>query len=80
MKQSKKGLSNWLLMVAVIALAVVHLIFVCGGGFTDSDEQAEKAIEVHPGHKYMLLIFLIYNFTSFNHQWRRYFSITFSAK
>ncbi|MEH1843292.1 MAG: energy-coupling factor ABC transporter substrate-binding protein [Nostoc sp.] len=50
MKQSKKGLSNWLLVVAVIALAVVHLIFVRGGGFTGSDKQAEKAIrEVHSG-------------------------------
>ncbi|MCC5624722.1 energy-coupling factor ABC transporter substrate-binding protein [Nostoc sp. CHAB 5715] len=52
MKQSKKGLSNWLLIVAVIALAVVPLIFVRGGEFTGSDAQAEKAIgEVHPGYQ-----------------------------
>lgn len=52
MKQSKKGLSNWLLVVAVIALTVVPLIFVRGGEFTGSDDQAEKAIsEVHPGYQ-----------------------------
>ncbi|MEH1875228.1 energy-coupling factor ABC transporter substrate-binding protein [Nostoc sp.] len=52
MKQSKKGLSNWLLIVAVIALAVAPLIFVSGGKFTGSDDQAQKAIsEVHPGYQ-----------------------------
>ncbi|MCC5666123.1 energy-coupling factor ABC transporter substrate-binding protein [Nostoc sp. CHAB 5784] len=52
MKQSKNGLSNWLLIVAVIALAVVPLIFVRGGEFTGSDDQAEKAIsEIHPGYQ-----------------------------
>jgi cobalt/nickel transport protein len=52
MKQSKKGLSNWVLVVTVIALAVVPLIFVRDGEFTGSDDQAEKAIsEVHPGYQ-----------------------------
>ncbi|MGV0102152.1 energy-coupling factor ABC transporter substrate-binding protein [Nostoc sp. DSM 114160] len=52
MNQSKKGLSNWLLVVAVLALAVVPLIFVRGGEFTGSDDKAEKAItEIQPGYK-----------------------------
>ncbi|MEH1921052.1 energy-coupling factor ABC transporter substrate-binding protein [Nostoc sp.] len=52
MSQSKKGLSNWLLVVAVLALAVAPLIFVRGGEFTGSDDKAEKAItEIQPGYK-----------------------------
>ncbi|MCC5617405.1 energy-coupling factor ABC transporter substrate-binding protein [Nostoc sp. CHAB 5836] len=52
MNQSKKGLSNWLLVVAVLALAVAPLIFVRGGEFTGSDNQAEIAItEIQPGYK-----------------------------
>ncbi|MBD6616877.1 energy-coupling factor ABC transporter substrate-binding protein [Komarekiella sp. 'clone 1'] len=52
MNQSKKGLSNWLLVLAVIALAVVPLIFVRGAEFTGSDGEAEKAIsEVQPGYQ-----------------------------
>jgi cobalt/nickel transport protein len=52
MNQSKKGLSNWLLVVAVITLAVAPLIFVRGAEFTGSDDQAEKAIsEVKPGYQ-----------------------------
>ncbi|MEA5552545.1 energy-coupling factor ABC transporter substrate-binding protein [Anabaena cylindrica UHCC 0172] len=52
MNQSKKGLSNWLLVVAVFALAVAPLIFVRDGEFTGSDNQAEKAItEIQPGYK-----------------------------
>jgi cobalt/nickel transport protein len=52
MKQSKKGLSNWLLVIAVITLAVVPLIFVRGAQFAGSDDQAEKAIsEVQPGYQ-----------------------------
>ncbi|MBW4633165.1 MAG: energy-coupling factor ABC transporter substrate-binding protein [Iphinoe sp. HA4291-MV1] len=52
MSQSNKGLSNWLLVVAVLALAVTPLIFVRGAEFSGSDDQAEKAIsEVKPGYK-----------------------------
>ncbi|MEH1866671.1 MAG: energy-coupling factor ABC transporter substrate-binding protein [Nostoc sp.] len=52
MSQSKKGLSNWLLVVAVLALAVAPLIFVHGGEFVGSDDKAEKAItEIQPGYK-----------------------------
>ncbi|MDZ8257790.1 energy-coupling factor ABC transporter substrate-binding protein [Nostoc sp. ChiQUE01b] len=52
MNQSKKGLSNWLLVVAVLALAVAPLIFVRGGEFAGSDDKAEKAItEIQPGYK-----------------------------
>ncbi|MEH1964915.1 energy-coupling factor ABC transporter substrate-binding protein [Nostoc sp.] len=52
MSQSKKGLSNWLLVVAVLALAVAPLIFVRGGEFAGSDDKAEKAItEIQPGYK-----------------------------
>lgn len=47
-----KGWSNWLLVVAVVTLAAGPLIFVHGGKFAGSDDQAEKAIsEVHPGYK-----------------------------
>ena len=52
MNQSNKGLSNWLLVVAVITLAVVPLIFVHGGKFEGSDDKAKDAIsEVKPGYK-----------------------------
>lgn len=52
MSQSNKGLNNWLLVVAVLALAVAPLIFVRGAEFSGSDDQAEKAIsEVKPGYK-----------------------------
>ncbi|WP_017653487.1 energy-coupling factor ABC transporter substrate-binding protein [Fortiea contorta] len=52
MNRSKQGLSNWLLILAVITLAVVPLIFVHGGEFTGSDDKAEKAIsEVKPGYE-----------------------------
>ncbi|MCW5313708.1 energy-coupling factor ABC transporter substrate-binding protein [Nostoc sp. KVJ3] len=52
MNQSKKGLSNWLLVVAVLALAVAPLIFVRGGEFAGSDDKAEKAItQIQPGYK-----------------------------
>lgn len=45
-------MSNWLLVVAVLALAVAPLIFVCGGEFAGSDDKAEKAItEIQPGYK-----------------------------
>ncbi len=52
MNQSKKVLSNWLLVVAVLALAVAPLIFVRGGEFAGSDDKAKNAIsEVQPGYK-----------------------------
>lgn len=52
MNQSKKGLNNWLLVLAVIALAVAPLIFVRGAEFGGSDGEAEKAItEIQPGYE-----------------------------
>ncbi|MBD2251923.1 energy-coupling factor ABC transporter substrate-binding protein [Nostoc parmelioides] len=52
MNQSKQGISNWLLIGGVIALAVLPLIFVRGAEFTGADGQAEKAIsEVKPGYE-----------------------------
>jgi cobalt/nickel transport protein len=52
MSQSKKGLSNWLLVVAVLSLAVAPLIFVRGGEFGGSDDKAKKAItEIQPGYQ-----------------------------
>jgi cobalt/nickel transport protein len=52
MNQSKKGLNNWLLVVAVLGLAVAPLIFVRGGEFAGSDNKAEKAItEIQPEYK-----------------------------
>lgn len=52
MNQYNKRLSNWLLVVGVITLAVAPLIFVRGAEFAGSDDKAEKAIsEVKPGYK-----------------------------
>ncbi|MFK0733059.1 MAG: energy-coupling factor ABC transporter substrate-binding protein [Gloeotrichia echinulata GP01] len=52
MNQSKKGLSNWLLVVAVLALAIAPLIFVRGGKFGGADDEAKAAIsEVQPEYK-----------------------------
>ncbi len=52
MNQSNKGLSNWLLVGAVITLAGVPLVFVRGAEFTGSDGKAQKAItEIQPGYK-----------------------------
>ncbi|MFW9265038.1 energy-coupling factor ABC transporter substrate-binding protein [Nostoc sp. CALU 546] len=52
MSQSKKGLSNWLLVLGVIALAVAPLIFVQGGEFSGADGKAEEAInEIQPEYK-----------------------------
>lgn len=52
MSQSKKGLSNWLLLAGVVILAFAPLIFVRGGEFAGADDRAEKAItEVQPGYK-----------------------------
>lgn len=52
MNQSKEKLSNWVLIVAVLTLAIAPLIFVRGAEFAGSDAQAEKAItEVQPGYE-----------------------------
>jgi len=52
MSQSKKGLSNWLLLGGVVILAFAPLIFVRGGEFAGADDRAEKAItQVQPGYK-----------------------------
>ncbi|MBW4558671.1 MAG: energy-coupling factor ABC transporter substrate-binding protein [Trichormus sp. ATA11-4-KO1] len=52
MNQSKPGLSNWLLILAVITLAVAPLIFIRGAEFAGADGQAEAAIgEVQPEYK-----------------------------
>ncbi|ABA21380.1 Cobalt transport protein CbiN [Trichormus variabilis ATCC 29413] len=52
MNQSKPGISNWLLIGGVIALAILPLIFVRGAEFTGADGQAEKVIsEVKPGYE-----------------------------
>lgn len=52
MNQSKKKLSNWVLIVAVLTLAIAPLIFVRDAEFAGSDAQAEKAItEVQPGYE-----------------------------
>ncbi|MEA5616878.1 energy-coupling factor ABC transporter substrate-binding protein [Cronbergia sp. UHCC 0137] len=52
MNQSKQGLGNWLLVLAVITLAVAPLIFVRGAEFTGADGQAQDAIgEIKPGYE-----------------------------
>ncbi|MBD2567160.1 energy-coupling factor ABC transporter substrate-binding protein [Anabaena lutea] len=52
MNQSKNGLNNWLLIIAVITLAIIPLVFVREGEFSGSDSKAQKAIsEVQPGYK-----------------------------
>lgn len=52
MKQSNRGISNWLLVAGVITLAVIPLVFVHGAEFGGSDDQATKAIsEIQPGYK-----------------------------
>ncbi|ALF53951.1 cobalt transporter [Nostoc piscinale CENA21] len=52
MNQSKKGLSNWLLVLAVLALAVAPLIFVRGAEFGGADSKAQEAIsEIQPEYK-----------------------------
>jgi cobalt/nickel transport protein len=52
MNQPKKGLNNWLLVLAVITLAVAPLIFVRGAEFGGADDKAKQAIgEVQPGYE-----------------------------
>ena len=49
--QSNRGWNNWLLISAVVVLAVVPIIFV-RGEFGGADGEAEKAItEVKPNYK-----------------------------
>ncbi|MBE9198253.1 MULTISPECIES: energy-coupling factor ABC transporter substrate-binding protein [unclassified Nodularia (in: cyanobacteria)] len=52
MNQSKQGLNNWLLILAVIILAVAPLIFIRDAEFGGADGEAEAAIgEVQPGYE-----------------------------
>ncbi|AFY41180.1 energy-coupling factor ABC transporter substrate-binding protein [Nostoc sp. PCC 7107] len=52
MNQSKKGSSNWLLILAVLILAVAPLIFVRGAEFGGADGKAQEAIsEIQPEYK-----------------------------
>jgi cobalt/nickel transport protein len=52
MNQSKQGMSNWLLILAVIALAVTPLILIRGAEFAGADGQAEEVIgEIKPGYQ-----------------------------
>ncbi len=52
MKQSKKGLSNWLLLLGVVVLAVAPLVLIKGAEFSGADGQAEDAIkEIQPEYK-----------------------------
>ena len=50
--QSNKGWNNWLLISAVVALAVAPIIFLRDAEFGGADGQAEEAItEVKPEYK-----------------------------
>lgn len=52
MSKQKTGLGNWLLIVAVIALAAFPLVVKKDAEFGGSDDQAKKAItEIHPNYK-----------------------------
>jgi cobalt/nickel transport protein len=52
MNQPHKTAPNWLLVSAVVLLAIVPLILVKGGKFSGSDDQAKNAIaEIQPGYK-----------------------------
>lgn len=52
MNQSKQGLNNWLLILAVIILAVAPLIFIRDAEFNGADGEAEAAIgEVQPSYE-----------------------------
>jgi cobalt/nickel transport protein len=59
MSQSKTGLNNWLLVVAVLTLAVIPLVFVHDGKFGGSDDKAKIAIrEIQPEYKPWVKSFL----------------------
>jgi cobalt/nickel transport protein len=52
MNQPNPKWSNWLLLVAVIILAVAPLLFVRGAEFGGADGQAEEAIkEIQPQYQ-----------------------------
>ncbi|BAY93598.1 MULTISPECIES: energy-coupling factor ABC transporter substrate-binding protein [unclassified Tolypothrix] len=52
MKQSHKGWHNWLLVLAVIGLAIAPLILARDAEFGGSDGEAQKAIsQVKPGYE-----------------------------
>ncbi len=52
MNQSKRGLSNWLLLGGVVILAAAPLIFARNAEFAGADDRAAKAVtEVQPGYK-----------------------------
>jgi cobalt/nickel transport protein len=52
MNQSKTGLNNWLLVLAVLALAVTPIILVRDGEFGGADDQAKAVItEIKPEYQ-----------------------------
>jgi cobalt/nickel transport protein len=52
MNQSKKGLSNWLLLLGVVLLAAAPFIFARNAEFAGADDRATKAVtEVQPGYQ-----------------------------
>ncbi|QIR35300.1 energy-coupling factor ABC transporter substrate-binding protein [Tolypothrix sp. PCC 7910] len=52
MKQSHKGWHNWLLVLAVIGLAIAPLILARNAEFGGADGEAQKAIsQVKPGYE-----------------------------
>ncbi|BAY32195.1 cobalt transport protein CbiN [Nostoc carneum NIES-2107] len=52
MKQSHKGWHNWLLVLAVIGLAIAPLILARDAEFGGADGEAQKAIsQVKPGYE-----------------------------
>ncbi|WP_325315151.1 energy-coupling factor ABC transporter substrate-binding protein [Microcoleus sp. PH2017_28_MFU_U_A] len=49
--QQASSQQNWMLVIAVVALAVIPLVFV-RGEYGGSDDRAQKAItEIQPGYK-----------------------------
>lgn len=52
MNQSKKKLSNWLLLAGVVILAGAPFIFARNAEFAGADDRAAKAVtEVQPGYQ-----------------------------
>ncbi len=49
---SNSKLNNWLLLLAVVVLAVAPVVFIKGAKFSGSDDQAKSKIqELQPGYK-----------------------------
>src|SRR5579883_371503 len=49
---SNSKLINWLLLLAVVVLAVAPVVFIKGAKFSGSDDQAKSKIqELQPGYK-----------------------------